>query len=383
MSKTTKSETDYSLQTQFGAQFEAPVLPYLPPKPQNYNPNIGLIGCGGITQTHLKAYRQQGFNVVALCDKTEGNAQRRAAEWYPDAAITTDHRRVLERDDIEVVDIATHPPERVPLLQDAIAAGKHVLSQKPFVLDLDTGEELVRLAETANVRLAVNQNGRWAPHFAYMREAIRAGLIGDVIASHLQVHWDHTWVTGTPFEAIHDLIMYDFAIHWFDATATFWVNRAPQSVFATKTHVLGQEMKPPMAAQILIGYQGGQASLVFDAHQKFGAQDHSYIGGTRGSLVSTGPSLSEQTVTLTTEAGHASPQLEGSWFPGGFAGTMGELLCAVEENREPQNSARNNLDSLALCFAAIQSTFDGEAKVPGQVRRLPEGSVPLVTVGSR
>ena len=55
---------------------------------------------------------------------------------------------------------------------------------------------------------------------------------------------------------------------------------------------------------------------------------------------------------------------------------MGELLCAIEEGREPTNSARNNLKSLALCFAVIAAANDGTAKVPGDVRELPPGSVP-------
>jgi hypothetical protein len=38
------------------------------------------------------------------------------------------------------------------------------------------------------VRIAVNQNGRWAPHFAYLRQAAKAGLLGDVMAAHLSVH---------------------------------------------------------------------------------------------------------------------------------------------------------------------------------------------------
>ena len=48
-------------------------------------------------------------------------------------------RAAQARDDIEVVDITTHPPDRPALIADAIEAGKHVLSQKPFVLDLDEG----------------------------------------------------------------------------------------------------------------------------------------------------------------------------------------------------------------------------------------------------
>jgi predicted dehydrogenase len=97
-----------------------------------------------------------------------------------------------------------------------------VLSQKPFVLDLDVGERLVALADARNVRLAVNQNGRWAPHFSYLRQAIAAGLLGDLVSAHLSVHWDHTWTVGTPFEEIHDLVLYDFGIHWFDIVAQFF-----------------------------------------------------------------------------------------------------------------------------------------------------------------
>ena len=50
---------------------------------------------------------------------------------------------------------------------------------------------------------------------------------------------------------------------------------------------------------------------------------------------------------------------------------MGELLCAIEEGREPQNSARDNLHSLEVCFAACASSLDGAPKIPGEVRRLP------------
>jgi predicted dehydrogenase len=78
------------------------------------------------------------------------------------------------------------------------------------------GEDLVKLAEDRGVKLAVNQNGRWAPHKAWMREAVRAGLIGDVISAHVSLHWNHGWTAGTPFDEIEDLVLYDFGVHWFD-----------------------------------------------------------------------------------------------------------------------------------------------------------------------
>jgi hypothetical protein len=50
---------------------------------------------------------------------------------------------------------------------------------------------------------------------------------------------------------------------------------------------------------------------------------------------------------------------------------MAELLCAIAEGREPTNSARNNLKSLALCFAAIESARTHQPQIPGNIRQMP------------
>ena len=81
--------------------------------------------------------------------------------------------------------------------------------------------------------------------------------------------------------------------------------------------------------------------------------------------------LQEQAVTLHTEAGVARPALTGAWFNDGFHGAMAELFSAIEEDREPSNNARDNLPSLALAFAAIDSSRTGVARHVGSVRKLP------------
>ena len=132
-----------------------------------------------------------------------------------------------------------------------------------------------------------------------------------------------------------------------------------------------RSVRPPLLAQAVVEYEGGQASVVFDADVRFGKADRTYVAGTKGVIESLGPSLTDQSVTLHTSKGVARPKLEGDWFSNGFVGTMGELLAAVEAGREPVNGARENLRSLALCFAACASAASGRAVVPGRVRRLP------------
>jgi predicted dehydrogenase len=363
---------DYGLSKVAGsAAIAAPELPYRPRDPRTYRPAIGLIGCGGIAAQHLIAYHNAGYRVVALCDRHPERAQDRKERFAPDADTYTDYRDLLRRDDIEVVDIVTYPQSRVPMVEAALEAGKHVLSQKPFVLDLDEGERLAELADRRGVTLAVNQNGRWAPHFAYLRAAVAGGAIGDLASANFTVNWDHSWTADTAFNEIYDLVLYDFAIHWFDIVTYFYGDRDARRVFAATAHAPGQRGKPPYLASALVEYEGGLATLAFNASVVHGQEDRTFLAGSAGSIVSTGPSLSEQRVTLYTAQGHASPQLEGTWFPDGFHGAMGELLCAVEERREPLNSARANLRGLALSFAAIASAHSGQPQTPGAVRRLP------------
>ena len=345
-------------------------LPYKPQSPKSYSPGIGVIGCGGITEYHLKAYNDAQFNVVALCDIDKQALDRRADEYAPQALRFEKYEDLLSVDEIEVIDITTHPAERGPIIEASLRAGKHVLSQKPFVLDLDYGQELVQLAKQQGRYLAVNQNGRWAPHFSYARQAVNKGLIGDVFGAHLSCHWDHTWVRGTEFENIKHLILYDYAIHWFDILRCFF-DTAPTRVFASLARAPGQDLKPDLLGQAAIEFENGQSTLAFDAAVPYGSHEKTFLSGTKGVLHSFGSGNQQQELEVSTQLGKWTPTLTGKWFPDGFHGTMGELLCAIEEQRPCLIDAEDNLTSLGLCFAAIQSAETGQAVIPGTVRSMP------------
>ena len=349
---------DYALVAKAAAEVEAPDLPYRPPTPRDRKQPIALVGAGGISAAHLDAYARHGLNVVAICSRDLKRATARRDAYFPSAHVTDDFDFLLSDPTLSVLDLTAHPDVRLDLMRRALNAGKHVLSQKPFVENIDDGLKLVELAARRGLKLAVNQNGRWAPHLSYIREAVHAGLIGEVTAVHLEIRWNHAWIAGTPFERIDDVILWDFGIHWFDFLASVIGERA-RSVYATAARAAGQAARPPLLAQALIAFDGGQASLVFDGATRYGARDSTSVIGAKGVASSTGPDLGHQAVELYMEAGVARPRLAGQWFNDGFAGAMGELLCAIEDRREPLNSARGNLVSLKLCQAALRSVETG------------------------
>ena len=349
-----------------------PEIDYAPPRPRASHPGIGLIGTGGISETHLKAYREQGFHLIALTSRTRSRAEEKRDAFFPEAEVLDSVEEMLARPDIEVVDITPHPKARVPIVRAALKAGKHVLSQKPFVLDLDVGEELVALARENGVKLAVNQNARWAPHFCYLRKSIEADLIGAVTTIDISLQWDHSWVATIPeFNDQKHLILFDFAIHWFDAIHCMMKGRQAQKVYATATRFDGQICSPPALASVIIEYPDAEVRMNFNAHALHGEEDVITVVGTKGTLRSRGADVKNHPVMeVYLEAGQVEVPLEGEWFEEGFQGTMGELLLAIEEDREPENSAQDNLGSLALCFAAIASAERGVPVEVGSVRRL-------------
>lgn len=349
---------------------EALVLDYKPPRVAGTPPKIGLVGCGGITEHHLAAYRGAGYDVTAMCDLQPGRAQERRDAYFPNAKLYATHQELMADPEVAVVDIATHPAERAALIRDALEAGKHVLSQKPFVVDLTVGRELADLADKRGVKLAVNQNGRWSPHVSYMRQAVTQGIIGQVTSIAMSVAWNHNWTKDTPFNNIPHLLLYDFAIHWFDMVNCYMTGRVARRIFAAARTLSGQEARPPLGASVVIEYDDALVTMHFDANTRFGPRDQTLIVGTLGSLRSEGPDLGTQTVTVTTETGTAQPALEGTWFPDGFDGSMSELLVAIEEDRPPCNNACHNLESLALAFAAMAGADAGQPVEVGQVTRM-------------
>jgi hypothetical protein len=81
---------------------------------------------------------------------------------------------------------------------------------------------------------------------------------------------------------------------------------------------------------------------------------HGTEGTVRGSVL-----LGSDFVELEREGVTSRYTLEGAWYPDGFAGTLGELVTAIAEDREPFNSARHNLLTLAMTFAACRSAEEG------------------------
>jgi predicted dehydrogenase len=335
---------------------------YQPQPPARRDYGIGLIGCGGIARgAHLPAYRQFGYRVVACCDLDPERVRRAQAEFDIPFG-TTDAAALLARPEVQIVDLAVHAAQRPPLVERIAAAGKPILSQKPFALNWNDARHMVEVCERAGVTLMVNQQARWAPAHRAVKALIDRGVMGHVY-SVMHLNRSFQDVPGSWYVSLENFNIVDHGIHYIDLSR-FFTGRTPMRVKAATARVPGQAAVSPMIYSILCEY-APQAGLMATLHFNniiAASGLHRYewfVDGTEGSLVA---SQTEVTVCLKSEPHRrVTFPIRGRWFPDAFGGSMGELMNALSEGREPQTSGRDNLNSLKIAFAAVESSETGQA----------------------
>jgi predicted dehydrogenase len=138
-----------------------------------------VVGTSFGLRVHIPALRAAGFDVVALVG-TDPDRTRRRAERAGIPIAVTSLEQALADTDAQVVTIATPPDTHHRLTLAAIAAGRHVICEKPMALTTAEAESMTAAAAAAGVIAIVGHEFRWAPAIEAIRIAIHEGLIGDV-----------------------------------------------------------------------------------------------------------------------------------------------------------------------------------------------------------
>ena len=137
-----------------------------------------VVGTGFGVLTHVRALDAAGIEVRALVGRDPDKTAKRAERFGIEHA-TTDRREAFARDDVDVVAVTTPPHAHAEVVLEAVAAGKHVLCEKPFARDLAEAREMLRAADAAGVVHLLGTEFRFAPGQALLTRAVRSGAIGD------------------------------------------------------------------------------------------------------------------------------------------------------------------------------------------------------------
>jgi predicted dehydrogenase len=168
---------------------------------------VGMVGYAFMGAAHSQGWRTAGhvFDLpmrplqAAVCGR-DAVAVRNAADRLGWAAVETDWRALIARDDVQLVDICTPGDSHAEIAIAALEAGKHVLCEKPLANSVAEAEEMVRAAEAARARgqlAMVGFNYRRVPAVAYARTMIEQGRLGTL--RHVRVTYLQDWLVDPDF----------------------------------------------------------------------------------------------------------------------------------------------------------------------------------------
>ena len=215
-----------------------------------------VVGPGYIGPVHADALRRNGVAVVGLVGSGSAAGQARAVAlgipYFADLAAA------LAAGPVDCVHVATPNALHAPLVRQALAAGKHVVCEKPLAMDAAEGAELLRLAEAAGVVHAVNFNFRFYTLTRQMRAMVDAGAIGPVRLVHggylqdwLLFPSDWNWRLD-PKEGGALRAVADIGSHWLDL-AGFVTGRQPTALCADLATVVPVHQRPTVAVETFAG----------------------------------------------------------------------------------------------------------------------------------
>ncbi len=190
---------------------------------------IGFIGFGGIARmAHLPGWRKlSDVEVIAVADKSE--MARKNAEEDGIKYIFEDYKKLLEIDEIDIVDICTPNRFHYQSTIDALNAGKHVICEKPLALSVEEVKGMIEASKKANKKLMAAQHMRFRKESKVIKGLIDDGVFGEIyhaIAFALRRRHLPARDTFIKKELSGGGPMFDIGVHILDLT--YWLMECPK-----------------------------------------------------------------------------------------------------------------------------------------------------------
>ncbi|MGN7972073.1 oxidoreductase [Serratia sp. 22264] len=311
---------------------------------------VGLVGYGYASKT-FHAPLIVGTPGVELAAVSSSDAGKVHADW-PAMTVVSDPQALFDDPSIDLIVIPTPNDTHFPLAQQAMAAGKHVVVDKPFTVTLSQAQELKRQAEQSGTLLSVFHNRRWDSDFLTLKALLKEGALGEVVyfESHfdrfrpeVRQRWREQAGAGTG-------IWYDLGPHLIDQALQLFGK--PQTLFVD----LG-ELRPGSQSvdyfHAVLNY--GNRRVVLHGTVLAAAETARYIvHGTQGSFIKFGLDPQEDRL----KAGERLPQADWGYDMRDGVVTLSRDGILAEK---PLLSIPGNYPSY---YAAIRDAINGEGENP-------------------
>jgi len=330
-----------------------------------------LIGCGRVSPEHLRAAKHNGLELAGLCDTDPAQIDRNlgfAKEYLAGVPVYQNYKQLLAAERPQLVAIATPSGLHAQMALDCIAAGAHVIIEKPLAMSMEDAQKIKDAAEKTGLVVCNNLQNRFNPAVKALREAVEAGRFGRIYSASMRLRWfrgedyyrQAAW-RGT--RALDGGAMMNQGVHGIDLLC--WMLGEPLRVTAITTR-LARAIEMEDMGMALVEFRGGALASIEcttlrhpDAEESVleinGERGCARLGGIAGHMVETwrfdGAPLDEENAMRRQYAREPA-----SVYGSGHGMLYADVIAAIETGRKPLVGIDEGAMALSIVLGAYESS---------------------------
>jgi len=325
---------------------------------------IAVLGCGRIGVMHAaNIAAHPRARLAGVQDIVAAAAEKTAATTG--APVFGSAAEIFASPDVDAVLIATATDTHADLLEQAVAAGKPVLCEKPIDLSLARVNRCAEVIRHTKTPIQLGFVRRFDPGHKAVHDAVRSGEIGEL--HQVIVTSRDPGLAPEAYLKVSGGILRDMTIHDFDM-ARYILGDEPTTVFATGARLVGPELMRKLGdydtvTVVLTTASGKQAIITNSREASYGYDQRVEAFGSKGMAVSENRRPHHMTLSAKTYTDRAAPLLNFfiERYREAFDAEIGEFVEAIESGRPPSVGFEDGRLALALAEAAMKSIAEGRA----------------------
>ncbi|RMD93398.1 MAG: gfo/Idh/MocA family oxidoreductase [Calditrichaeota bacterium] len=329
---------------------------------------VGVIGTGIMGKNAVHVWRRHPeVEVVAICSRTLENLRAVARELKVQNYYT-DHRELLDKEQVDIVHINTPDSAHCEISLDALQAGKHVLVEKPMTVNLAEADEIVRAVKNTGLKYQVSFNHRWLSVYHKVYSDIQAGKLGQCLLGYAKknnpikvpTEWIPWAAETTPawFLSSHDIDL----VRW-------WVGSDGAEVYATgiKKVLVERGIDTYDAIQAQVRFKNGffatfESCWIYANTSPYTPDSYMEIIGSKGHVFL---DRKAEAIEMATQEAYSYPRTFLNYkvfdrWVGALPACMYSFIDAIKEDREPYVTANDGRAVTAILDAVHRSLASGK-----------------------
>ncbi len=324
-----------------------------------------VVGAGGISNAWFPSLKIEGVEIAGVVDLNPDAARAQLQKHGLTCEVSADLRKMLRRTRPDFVVDLTIPDAHCKVTCTALQAGCHVIGEKPMASSMSEAQRMLRAAEKAGKVYMVSQSRRYEKRHAALRRFLASKEIGPLTSMNCQ------FFMGCHFEGFRNEmpspLILDMSIHHFDL-ARMLSGADPVAVYAREYNPTESWYKGDVAASCIFEMTNGVMFTYSGSWCAEGVHTSWHgdwrLQGTKGNvLYERDQAPHGALVTGDTGFNRATTKVEVAdiEIPGnGQHGALKEFLAAIQGGPAPQGECHDNIKSLAMVFAAVESSRKGK-----------------------